>query len=171
MGRASSIAPCRIGAVEPFLPELDLSSRDPRHVEQVIDQPRQVIDLAVDDIHGPVELVLGVGERGHLDGPIDRGQRIPQLMRQHCQEFVLAAVGVGQFFEPLPQLLLAGLDSPPRNVQGLHDQRDQHAAGRQSQNRHDSPRCKIALADRADCGEDRDQCGGKQARPDAAVTR
>ena len=42
-------------SVEPLLPELDLAAGDPGDVQQVVDQPGEVLDLPLDDVLGPVD--------------------------------------------------------------------------------------------------------------------
>ena len=74
--------------------ELEGPAGDARHVEQVIDQPHQVAELPVDGglvVRGSA----GVGPRAleQLQGHGERCQRVPQLVRQHREEFVLALVG------------------------------------------------------------------------------
>ena len=47
----------RIGAsVDELLAELDLAAGDPGDVEQVVDQPGEVLDLPLDDVRRPVEV-------------------------------------------------------------------------------------------------------------------
>ena len=76
--------------------ELDLAARDARDVEQVVDQPHQVLDLALDRSRG-LAAIAGSGRRAGMpsrcSGVADRRQRIAQLVRQHRQELVLAPVG------------------------------------------------------------------------------
>jgi hypothetical protein len=70
---------------------------DARDVEQVVDQPHELADLAVDDVAAPRDDRGVLGLRAHeLDDVADRGQRVAQLVREHRQEVVLAAVGVAQ---------------------------------------------------------------------------
>ena len=77
------------GQLDALRPELDLAAADPRDVEQVVDQPRELPDLPLDDLAAPVLDVLGLRVHQELDGVGDRGQRIAQLMGQHGQELVL----------------------------------------------------------------------------------
>ena len=80
--------------VERLLAELDLAPRDAGDVQQVVDQPGQVPDLPLDDLLGPFELLLRLQLAEELDGVADRRQRVPQLVGEHRQELVLAAVGL-----------------------------------------------------------------------------
>ena len=81
------------GQVERLLAQQDLAARDARHVEQVVDQPGHVPDLAVHHV------ACRRGDRGtdarHLQDVqrIANGcQRIAQLVSEHGQELVLAAI-------------------------------------------------------------------------------
>ena len=60
----------------------------------------------------------------NCDGAADRRQRVAQLVCQHGQELVLAAVGLGQLLQPAPQLVLQAL--PIGDVAEDED----HAGGR-----------------------------------------
>ena len=42
--------------IDDFLMELDLAARDPRNVEQVVDEARQVFRLAVEDVAAPIQV-------------------------------------------------------------------------------------------------------------------
>ena len=71
----------------------DLALADARDVEQVLDQARQLRDLAVGDVGGPGQLRLGRREPAdHLERGADRRERVAQLVREHRQELVLAPV-------------------------------------------------------------------------------
>ena len=73
------------------------AARDARHVEQVVDQPRQVLDLARGDVarRGLARLV-GAGELRRTAPRCDRGERVAQLVRERGEELVLAPVGLAQ---------------------------------------------------------------------------
>ena len=73
--------------------ELDLSPRDARDVEQIIDQADQLAELAADDFSGPCKLdwILRAQVKD-VNGVADRRQRVAQLMREHRQELVFAAI-------------------------------------------------------------------------------
>ena len=79
------------GEVDALAPELDLATADPRDVQQVIDQARELADLAIDDLARPVMGLLGAWLRQELCGIGDRRQGVAQLVGQHGQELVLAA--------------------------------------------------------------------------------
>ena len=73
---------------------LDRAARDARDVEQVVDQPRQVQRLAVDDVARPLSCGLSIDAARHdLDGVADRRERIAQLVREDREELVLVPVG------------------------------------------------------------------------------
>ena len=77
--------------------ELDARTRDARDVEQVIDQAREVIDLAFDYVDGGLGAFVGL--RRALEKfrcSADGSQRIAQLVRQHGEELVLLAIGILQ---------------------------------------------------------------------------
>ena len=77
--------------------QLHLAAGDPRHVEEVVDEPGQVGDLPLDDLPGPLRL-LAAGHRAaeDVEAVSDRRERIAQLVGEHRQELGLAPVGLGQ---------------------------------------------------------------------------
>ena len=83
--------------IEELRTQADLSLRDARYVQEIIDEAGEMLDLARD--HG--QQVFGFGRVGleafqRLEGIAHGGQRIAQLMGEHSQEFILAAVGFAQ---------------------------------------------------------------------------
>ena len=83
--------------IDVILLELELAARDARDVEQVVEQQRHVLHLALDDLAAPLALALVGGVRiEDAHGVADRRQRIAQLVRQRRQELVLAAIGLEQ---------------------------------------------------------------------------
>ena len=74
-----------------FALQRDHPAGDPRHVEQVVDQADQVLDLPLDDVAGaaPVRLAQLLQPQ-QLHGRADRRQRVAQLVGEHGQELVLA---------------------------------------------------------------------------------
>ena len=81
-----------LGELDELGLQLDLAARDARDVEQVVDQPRQVVDLALDD--GALALRARLAAQPHqLQRRQDRRQRVAQLVAEHRQELVLRAVG------------------------------------------------------------------------------
>jgi hypothetical protein len=83
--------------VHPLLLERDLPPRQARDIEQVIDEARQVADLAFEHRQDTRQrLRLGAAEAEELQGVGDGSQRVAQLVGEHRQELVLAAVGLRQ---------------------------------------------------------------------------
>ncbi len=119
-GRAVSTAmPIDGLQIDVVLLELELSARDARNVEQVIEQQRHALHLARDDFAAPFALPLVRGVRiEDAHGVADGRERIAQLVRQRGQELVLAAVGLEQrtlgVLEPADVEVDAGpaLDAP-----------------------------------------------------------
>src|SRR5207245_11711792 len=77
--------------------ERDFPRSRPCHVQQVVDQSREVVGLPMDDLSKPRRPVLAAGpaviERGH--GVYDRSERVAQLVGQRGEEFILATIGLG----------------------------------------------------------------------------
>ena len=73
------------------------AARNARDVEQVVDQARHLVDLAVDDLAAPLQLgfrrSLPLEDRHRV---ADRRERVAQLVGERGQELVLAPVGVAQ---------------------------------------------------------------------------
>ena len=77
-----------LGDRRALLVKVDLPAGDPRDVEQVVDQPHELLELALDDR----QLLRRLAAQMHqLDGHHDRRQGISQLVAQHGQELVLGA--------------------------------------------------------------------------------
>src|SRR5271166_1237927 len=78
--------------------ETDLALRDAGDIEQVIDQAGEVLDLAFDDLFGPGNTIPVASCRTEqIDSTADRGKQVPELVGEHRQKFILAAVGVLEF--------------------------------------------------------------------------
>ena len=76
-------------------------------IEQIVDQAGQLADLALE--HAERRATLSASPppmRKTLHGVADRGQRVAQLVRQHGQELVLAAVGFRQIGGQAAQAVL-----------------------------------------------------------------
>ena len=132
-----------------LLAEFQLARGDAGHVQQVIDQPHDLIHLP---LHQGVGLLVGLrvgGEAEDLQGVADRGERVAKLMGQHGEELVLAAVGVPQrlfralavgdlavaatqaeVLAPLPEDGLAGLGQPADRAVPVDDAELELDAGR-----------------------------------------
>ncbi len=81
------------------LAQRDQATRHARDVEQIVHQPRHVAHLAADDGAALVHPArIDVAEPEQLGRGADRRERIAQLVREHRQEFILAAVGLHQLF-------------------------------------------------------------------------
>src|SRR5205807_1451661 len=80
------------------------AARDARHIEQVVDQSREVRELPLDHVARPAQLWVGYRLHAHeLYGTQNRRQRIAQLVREHREELVLVAVRLLQrLFRPGP---------------------------------------------------------------------
>ena len=80
-----------------LLRQLDRASRDARDVEQIVDEPREMHGLAIDDVARPAQLgVVDRQARHDLDGVANRRERIAQLVREDREELVLVPVGLDQ---------------------------------------------------------------------------
>ena len=97
--------------VDALLPQRQLVGRDAADIEQIVDEPHHVLQLAGDDVVG-----LGLGRDRqavllqNLDAGADGRQRIAQFVGERGQEFVLAPIR-------LAQLLLAALEAVVRRGQ------------------------------------------------------
>ena len=100
--------------------EPDLPAGDPRNVQEIVHEPRQVLRLAADDLPR-LRDQPGIVVPEELDCMQDRGERIAQLVREHREELVLAAVR----FDQLLRLLLRAL----ARVEMLGRDRGQEEAG------------------------------------------
>ncbi len=73
--------------------QLDLAARDARHVEQIVDQAHELLQLPPDHFARPRQaLRIRALRLQHVDRVADRRERIAQLVREHRQELVLALV-------------------------------------------------------------------------------
>jgi len=91
---------------------LQLAAGDPADVEQVVDQPHQVLNLAVEQVTGTVHGRIPCDLMPHdLDGIADRHQRVAQFVRKGGEKLVLAAIGLAQCL--LRRLALGDVDIDP----------------------------------------------------------
>ena len=86
--------------------ELDLAARDARHVEQIVDQAHQVMDLALDDL-ALAPKRIAAAHLHQVERSQNRRERIAQLMPQHREEFIFGAIGAAQCLGG-PALFLMG---------------------------------------------------------------
>ncbi len=139
-------------------------------IEQVVNQPRQVLDLAVDHVQARGDLIPAA-LHGELDRALDRGHRIAQLVGQHRQELVLASIGRGELVDSPAKLILAGFDPPPRSVQGLHQERDHNPPAEEESDRNHSRERHVPLVEGAQDSDDGNQNRRKKPRSQPAVPR
>ncbi len=81
-----------------LLLEGDSALRNSSDVEQIVDQPRELIGLPARNGQGAIAAVAV--ELSSRDSVEHRRQRVAQLMPQHREEFVLALIGLREFSEP-----------------------------------------------------------------------
>ena len=130
--------------LDDLLLQLHLASRDARHVQQVVDEPREVSHLALDD--RPLAFGGVVAAEPHqLERGEDGRERIAELMAQHREEFVFRAVGpfggASQLIQLVPRKHLishvgghdenaldVALDVPERRVDEIEIQRLERSA-------------------------------------------
>src|SRR5262245_48084357 len=80
--------------IEWFELQSDLAARDARDIEQVLDKPGEMVDLAADGLSRlPILLAVRHGAIEDEEAVGDRRQRISEFMRQSGKELVLAPVG------------------------------------------------------------------------------
>ncbi len=80
-----------------LLAQRDLAAADPADVEQVVDQPRQLGQLPVDDAARPFVRGIAVRLDAHqVERIADRRQRIAQLVPEHREKFVHLALALLQ---------------------------------------------------------------------------
>ena len=89
--------------VDRLLVKGDPSLRYPGDVEEIVDQPRQALDLVAHDLPSPVERGGGHRRLPHdFHGIAEGSQGIAELVRQHGQESVLVPVGRQELLGALP---------------------------------------------------------------------
>ena len=80
-----------VGQIHRVLAELHFAPCNARHVQQIVDEPRQMTDLPIDDGAFLQEARIAA-ERHQLERGEDWRQRVPELVPEHGQELVLGAV-------------------------------------------------------------------------------
>ena len=74
--------------------QVHLAPRDSRRVEQIVDEAGQLIDLPRDDRLRRARLGTARGRPAEdVQGALDGGERIPELVGEHGHELVLAVIG------------------------------------------------------------------------------
>ena len=82
---------------DPFPPKPNPTGADAGDIQQIVDQVRQLTDLARDDAAGlQLDRVLVRLPAQQHQGVADRRQRVAEFVAQHRQELVLAAGQIGQ---------------------------------------------------------------------------
>ncbi len=77
--------------------QLHLAGRNPRDVEQVVDQPHHLADLPLHDRARAGDRLGVVFRHAHdVESRADRRQRVAELVGERGEEFVLAAIGLLQ---------------------------------------------------------------------------
>jgi hypothetical protein len=80
----------QIGKLDWRIVKADLAARDAGDIQQFVDQPGEMRDLAFDDVLGPTHArFVEVESAQHIGGIADGCQRVAQLMRQHGEELIL----------------------------------------------------------------------------------
>ena len=87
--------------VDDFLAKLNFPSADAGDVEQVVNEPGELFDLPLDDLRGPLERLVKFGLSCDEHGVADGGERVSELVGEHREELVLAAVRLAQQPPPL----------------------------------------------------------------------
>ena len=78
------------GEIDRLFTKLDLSAGDPRDIEQIFEQPRQVPHLAIDNLPGLLHMgIAGFAHADDLRRDSDRREGVAQLVSQHRQKLVL----------------------------------------------------------------------------------
>jgi len=88
---ASSVASNRVGEVHHAALDGELAADDARGVEQIVDQPRLVVDVALDRLGGALDerFVERVRRRHQVAPAAQRVERRAQLVRDDGEELVL----------------------------------------------------------------------------------
>ena len=86
--------------------QFDLAARDARDVQQIVDQPCQVIHLPLDDGRRAGAGLVAVRRVEQRQRVADRRQRVAQLVREDGDELVLAMVGLGEACVGLAESML-----------------------------------------------------------------
>ena len=105
--------------------EQQLAAGDARDVEQVLDQPRLRVRIAIDALERVLDFLGGqLAAAQQVDPADDRVERRAQLVRQRGEELVLQAIGLLLAIEQLGALALRGLDFVEHAVERLHQHAD-----------------------------------------------
>ena len=78
--------------VERFTTQLDFVGRDTGHVQQVVDESHELPDLTLDHVSSACRDRASIVNFQGLQREPYRCQRVPELVREHREEFVLALI-------------------------------------------------------------------------------
>ena len=77
--------------------QVDLTGRDPRDIEQVVDESHKVMELTFGDVICGLAVMVGQSRQTEESECVaESRERIPELVREHGEELVLASVGFAQ---------------------------------------------------------------------------
>jgi hypothetical protein len=111
--------------------ERQFAARQTRHVQQIVDETDDMGQLTSDNLaRCGLSCAAGLSDLQNMDGVLDRRQRVPQLVREHRQEFVLPPA----FFEQLTlgHLPIVNVDVGPHTLQDATIvARDRHTAAQE----------------------------------------
>ena len=82
--------------IQLFLLKLDLSPGDPRDVKQIVDQPGQVRDLALDHRFSALHLLGITADMREDVEAVLRCERVAQLVGEHREKLILPRVRVAK---------------------------------------------------------------------------
>src|SRR5579862_3596287 len=83
------------GEVSRLYTQHESSARDAGDVKQILEQHRHVLDLTIDHLVAPALLSLGCARRLRDECCLaNRSEGIAKLVRQGCEKFILAAIGL-----------------------------------------------------------------------------
>ena len=89
-----------VSQVYPFDMQRDLAPGNPADIEQIVEQARHVLQLALHHRQHGLRLWLGTRHSQDLDAVADRCERIAQLVGEAREELVLAAIRLSQSRHP-----------------------------------------------------------------------
>src|SRR5580692_4719759 len=72
--------------------QIDLPASYPRYIEQIVEQPHHMRNLALDNVGCPFSFGLIRSALQHAAGVTNRREWIAQFVRQHGEKFVFAAI-------------------------------------------------------------------------------
>ena len=106
-------------------PQLEGALVDPRHLQQVVDEPDEVAELALHHVVDPAGVDRPFALHAQdLEAVAQRGEGVTQLVRKHRYELVFSPVGGTQGFLTLPRGG-EGLVPEPRDLQARVDPGEQ----------------------------------------------